>query len=87
MVPVMLTCVDTIVEHPNVVVRHHTVNETDIYALPLAVGIPQACIDPLGLDLCLANAASMLTDFIPECLRTSAEQGSKTDDPQRSRQS
>jgi hypothetical protein len=33
-VPGMLSCVDAIVEHPNVVVRHHIVDETDVYVLP-----------------------------------------------------
>jgi hypothetical protein len=64
MVPVMLTCVDAIVEHSNVVVRHHIVDETNVYALPLAVGIAQARIDPLGRDLCFADATSMLADLI-----------------------
>jgi hypothetical protein len=77
----MFTCVDAIVEHPNVAIRHHLVDETDVYALPPAVGIAEARIDPLGCDLRLADAASMLPDLIRECLRTSTEQRSKRDDP------
>jgi hypothetical protein len=86
-VPGMLGCVDAIVEHPNVAVRHHVVDETDVYVLPLALGIAQACIDSVGCDLRLANATSMPTDLIRQCLRTSTGQCSKADDPQRSRQS
>jgi hypothetical protein len=38
-VPGMLSCVDAIIEHPNVVVRYHIVDETDVYVLPPTVGI------------------------------------------------
>jgi len=86
-VPGMLSCVDAIVEHPDIVVRHHIVDETDVYVLPLAVGIAQARIDSLRCDLRLADATSMLTELIRECLRTSIDQRSKTDEPKRSRQS
>jgi hypothetical protein len=69
----LLICIDAIVERPNFVVRHHRVNKADVYVLPAAVGIAQAGIDPLWLDLRLADAASMLTDAIRKCLRTSTD--------------
>jgi hypothetical protein len=78
----MLSCVDAVVEHPNVVVRHHVVDETDVYVLPAPVGIAEARIDLLRRDLCVADATSMLSDLISERLRTSAEQCSKGDEPQ-----
>ncbi len=76
----MLTCVDAIVEHPNVAVRHHVVDEADVYILPLSISIAQARIDPLGCDLRLADAAPMRTDLIRECLRTSTKQCAKRDE-------
>ena len=78
----MLSCVDAIVEHPNVAVRHHVVDETDVYVLPAPVGIAEARVDLLRRDLCLADATSMLSDLISECLRTSAEECSNGDEPQ-----
>jgi hypothetical protein len=77
----MQSCIDAIVEHPNVAIRHHGVDETDVYILPPAVSIAEARIDLLGRDLCIADATSMLADLIPECLRTSTEQCSKGDEP------
>ena len=81
-VPGMLTCVDAIVEHPNIVVRYHRIDETNVHALVPAVCIAQARIDFLGCDLRLADAVSMLTDLIPKCSRTSTEQCSKGEEPQ-----
>jgi hypothetical protein len=67
----MLSCVDTIVEHSYVAIWHHLVNEADVYILPPTVGIAKAGIDCFRCDLRLANATSMYTDLITECLRTS----------------
>ena len=83
----MLSCVDAIVEHPNVAVRHHLVDETDVYVLPPAVSVAEARIDLLGRDLCVADATSMLPDLITKCLRTSTEQCSKGEEPQYLRRS
>lgn len=63
-------CIDAIVENPNFAVRHHFVDETNVYVLPTAVGIAQAQIDRGGRDLCFADAAPILTDLVRECLRT-----------------
>jgi hypothetical protein len=54
---------DAIVEHANVVVRHHIVDETNVYVLLTAVGIAQARIHCMGCDLRLAEKASMLMDL------------------------
>jgi hypothetical protein len=78
----MLSCVDAIVEPPNVAVRHHVVDETDVYVLPPAVSIAEAHINLLGCDLRITDATLMLSDLIPECLRTSKEQCSKRNEPQ-----
>ena len=72
MIPRMLAGIDAIVKNPNLAVRHHLIDETDVHALPPAVGVAHARIDPVGRDLRRADAASMLTDFVRECLRTSA---------------
>jgi hypothetical protein len=53
------------------VAPHHRIDETNVHVLVSAVCIAQARIDPLGRDLRLADAASMLTDLIRECPRTS----------------
>ena len=66
-----------IVENSNLAVRHHIVDETDVHPLPPAVGIAHARIDPCGCDLRNADAASMLTDLVRECLRTCAHHCSK----------
>jgi hypothetical protein len=77
----MLTCVAAIVEHPNIVARHHCIDETNVPVLAPAVCIARVRIHPLGCDLRLADAASMLTDLIRECLRISTGQCAKRDDP------
>jgi hypothetical protein len=72
---------DAIVQPPNIAVWHHSIDETDIYVLPPAVGIAQACVNPLWWDLRLADATSMLSDLIRERLRTSREQRCERDEP------
>ena len=38
----MLTYVDVIVEHPNIVARHHRIDETNVHVLAPAVCIERA---------------------------------------------
>jgi hypothetical protein len=83
----MLSCVDAIVEPPYIAVRHHVVDETDVYVLPPAVSIAEAHIDLLGCDLRVTDATSVRPDLLPECLRTSTEQYSKRDEAQHPRRS
>ena len=59
----MISCVASIVEHANVVVRHHIVEETNVYVLLTAVAIAQARIHSVRCDLRPADTASMLMDL------------------------